>query len=1753
MRALSRWTVAGVLVLASAAMAQTTYYVEPATAVNVGADGTTTMNTLVDITVATPSVPGTWLAMTNTTAPTGTTRYRISQGAATTATDVEFFRAYTPAYAAATQIAAGATAYADFYQSTAGGTSMTARAWLYEYSDATGLVGAAKGVASFTGSTSVTTRQTMNNVSFANPAFTVAAGNRLVVFYGFTTNNTRPRFLWGQSASGTPSGYQAFTVTESTTVNSTTPGAPAIAAASAPNACTGFSIAVPYTGDSDNNNSATLSTSSNGGTSWVAAANPTKAGSTFSGSATGLVFGTSYLVKVVITDTTGVSASAGWTIAGNTATYTSTAQVSGANCLGVGTATAPQTTGATPSLAISAPFTNDANANATVGVQSKTPTGGGAYGASTALTRGAGVFTGTLASLTCGASYDLLVTYSDGDGIGSGTAAQTISIAAMNTCAIGGTTTATPNTCTQVTVSAPFTQNVDGDGSTSFARGTAPGGPFTALPTCSAVTGASPRTCVDSTVTTGTYYYQTTLTDPDGVTTGVSTTGAIVVPSCSVPAVTPGAASVVINSCTQATVTAPFTGDSNANSTTTVTYSTTGAAPWTAITGCTAMTGASPRTCVASGLTQATAYYFKVDFADADGVTTLATQTIGPSTTLTCRTTTGAVSMVANTCTQVSANATFSGDANANGTTAFARGTSATGPWTSVAGCGTVSGVSPRSCVDIGAAATTAYYYQATFTDADTVTGTNPVVSATSVTTPACSATLNLAVTAQPAAGNVTAGSINNLVGKATVSASAGTITLTAIAVTNSGSALPNADVQDLLLYEDTNGDGLLTAADTLLGVSAWEASTSRYVFGSLAWTVTNPTARTLLFALNAAPGATATRTLKLGLAQANVTVASPNTVAATNFPLAGNTFTFIAGTWAEGDPTANSTKPVVVIVNPSKGATVSCDGPAGTVGFRVQADVTSGTAITAVTLSTDTGTTFGTTMTQNANYGALTTAGIWEATMKLAPGAYVLVVRATNASGFVDSGRVQIVVNPKGVGDGNLLVRDNSSQLCVDCHAIKTHSSANTSSKYGSWAVACRDCHTPHGTPNIFLVRSQITPPAVNGVQASRAVEFSAVTGATASTLITAKSFANEATNNGPCQVCHTRTQSTGAVARWRNTGNADTHYTSAAGTQSCVGCHPHSGGFAAGESKGTLTCANCHASIWNGMNGTTARTSKHTLGAVLGTNDSPNDTAQTWSGVGTLTSVLPANRSCVNMCHQDHIHNGTDGGVLHDANVHADATTSTTRAVTRDVSNQVIAGGATPQKTDFVAGTGGLCVSCHNQPVQTGHLTVTAAGYGAAAHNYTSNAQGTWTYTLHDNSTFARNCTKCHAERSATGAPSLTSSPFDAVHSSANASLLAGVKTPATTNVATFVCYNCHGTGAANQGYNLSGKNIYAQTTKTSGHPVNADTVHNSDTESISGAYGNTLGVTGRHVSCMDCHEPHQAKAGTHGVGTNLAGPPLQGAWGAKLSTNPAFWTATATTNFTKTTITAGTDLEATLCFKCHTSFYGTLPTSPSGAFTETDVAKEFNPANAGNWYTTGTTTTWSSGETAGGFHPVLASAGNNLGAAKLAGLVTTTIAWSKTVRNLMTCSDCHESETATDVNGPHGSTAKFILRGPNTTWSATVTNGATWPAGTFCLNCHAQPASTTSRFPQHTRSDHFIPCVNCHAIIPHGGPRMGMLNNGAATASAVGGNIAGWDRTAPYWGNGAGKQLYIASYPSTATTDWAQGNCGCDGTSH
>ena len=689
--------------------------------------------------------------------------------------------------------------------------------------------------------------------------------------------------------------------------------------------------------------------------------------------------------------------------------------------------------------------------------------------------------------------------------------------------------------------------------------------------------------------------------------------------------------------------------------------------------------------------------------------------------------------------------------------------------------------------------------------------------------------------------------------------------------------------------------------------------------------------------------------------------------------------------------------------------------------------------------------------------------------------------------------------IGGRATGDGNLLRRTRSSQLCKDCHALETHSSQYSSARYGNWSIDCYTCHAAHGTTNIFLVRNSVLTP--NSGAKSVLFQVDDRSGATdpQNSFLGDKSGANNAPyNDGICEVCHTKT------SHFRNDTVSGGDHTHNAGIR-CLDCHTHDKGFKAHESSGcaVLTeirtnCSLCHNAEWNGMTGAVTKTTKHTLGATVGTNDNCADSGLAWSNP--LSGNAASSRSCVNMCHPDHQHNAV-GGTTHASNVHKDAGTGASRSVTRDSTGAVTASATSgsPANTDFdpSAANGGLCISCHQFSVNSPHPAINKTAFDQSAHDYTSfGSYGAWTYTMHDGSLFNRDCTKCHSDRN-DGRPAAVNGPgYGAVHYSDYPSLLAGSSNPAGTP-ATYICYNCHGNGTT--GVNLSGKDLATDLAKLRAHPVNSDTVHNTITEDAAPGttYGNGVFSGGnRHVNCLDCHDAHFVKAGVHTYGTtatstrNQISNVLAGVNGVQFNwSGMANWGAPAASNFTWIPITTGAAYEYQICFKCHTSYtYGATPpngSSPNGTATtpaETDLALEFNPNNMSG-------------------HPVVTGLDNYPNSLVISGkkglLAADLLApWNTNVgQQTMMCSDCHNTDAASPAaQGPHGSASQFMLRAftgyPSpANWPHIQNSSTNWSSmttGPWCLACHVRGSNAG-----HSNSNHnSYYCDNCHIIIPHGG---------------------------------------------------------------
>ncbi|HEY3446472.1 MAG TPA: CxxxxCH/CxxCH domain-containing protein [Myxococcales bacterium] len=668
---------------------------------------------------------------------------------------------------------------------------------------------------------------------------------------------------------------------------------------------------------------------------------------------------------------------------------------------------------------------------------------------------------------------------------------------------------------------------------------------------------------------------------------------------------------------------------------------------------------------------------------------------------------------------------------------------------------------------------------------------------------------------------------------------------------------------------------------------------------------------------------------------------------------------------------------------------------------------------------------------------------------------------------------------------------------------------------------VACGECHVvPTG-----MTHADGTSTVTFGTLSRTGGATPSYSGTTCSSAYCHGQFRNGNSTNQPtwtggageaaCGTCHgTPTDPTPvsghpAVAPTKSCGDCHDGY-----TRTTVNLALHVNGKIDGGGEPSTpgsSCAGCHDAIFQGMTGGVAKATRHALGG----GDDPVDPGGAWNTAATLkASPLYASASCVSMCHGDHPHDLTSPATAtHQNNVHLDANarsanrTSTTRAA-----------------TDFMSsGTGGLCLSCHVKPVDATHPALDQAAFAASAHNYTSNAQGTWQYALHDGSAFARNCTKCHADP-ADARPGATGTSFGAVHFSTNPSLLAG--TPRSAGApANLLCYRCHGN--ATTGQDLSGKDVATQIAKPASHPVDADAVHDSAAEDAAPAstYNNgRYSGANRHANCQDCHSPHESKAGAHAYATtatstrNAVSGPLTGVSGVQFnSSGLGNFAAPAAANFAWTPAATA---EYQICFKCHTSFtFGATPPnglSANGSATapvETDLAQEFNPNNKSG-------------------HPVVTGLNNyaNSAAPRALDALDLVAPWSTNVgTQTMMCSDCHNTDAASPAaQGPHGSAVAFMVRGGKTGWP-TASASATGFGTTMCSNCH-------NNAPIHTVDGaHSVPCYRCHVVVPHGGKMSRLIGDRDSAAMP-----------SRYAYNNDKNTLYVRSFTKATRGNYSKSNC-------
>ncbi|MDA8244850.1 MAG: hypothetical protein M0025_12130 [Elusimicrobia bacterium] len=333
---------------------------------------------------------------------------------------------------------------------------------------------------------------------------------------------------------------------------------------------------------------------------------------------------------------------------------------------------------------------------------------------------------------------------------------------------------------------------------------------------------------------------------------------------------------------------------------------------------------------------------------------------------------------------------------------------------------------------------------------------------------------------------------------------------------------------------------------------------------------------------------------------------------------------------------------------------------------------------------------------------------------------------------------------------------------------------------------------------------------------------------------------------------------------------------------------------------------------------------------------------------------------------------------------------------------------------------------------------------------------------------------------------------------------------------------CYQCHGNPP------LAGaRNMQALFLKASRHPTETVSARHKDPET-DGSNFTYSPLNNRHAECQDCHNPHQAKTGTHTAPANNISNVLLGQWGVEPS-DGAIWTAAIAYVRQVFANTTGYK-EYQLCLKCHSYYaFGAIP-----APNITDQTVEFNINNKAA-------------------HPVRAGLSGQTGSVAPKALTAGQMSapWTTAGTQTMYCSDCHDSDVAADPKGPHGSAGTWLKKGPNVYWPrdaalALYTLGANNTtdahlAGLFCRNCHPLRSATANTWYNNAHQEHSgaqvsnVPCVACHVVVPHGSRRGRLIGYAAESA--------------PYNNNGAGtlEKLVLSGFKKATTpVGYVTGNC-------
>ena len=236
---------------------------------------------------------------------------------------------------------------------------------------------------------------------------------------------------------------------------------------------------------------------------------------------------------------------------------------------------------------------------------------------------------------------------------------------------------------------------------------------------------------------------------------------------------------------------------------------------------------------------------------------------------------------------------------------------------------------------------------------------------------------------------------------------------------------------------------------------------------------------------------------------------------------------------------------------------------------------------------------------------------------------------------------------------------------------------------------------------------------------------------------------------------------------------------------------------------------------------------------------------------------------------------------------------------------------------------------------------------------------------------------------------------------------------------------CLNCHNGSVA--------RDVAKEFMKFSGHFVNNyEGIHD---------IVETPGAFDKHVECEDCHNPHAMTRGT-AIAPFVSGP-IKSVSGVTAEGNPI----------------ASALNEYEICFKCHGNNAVDVGTAIPRQITQMNTILEFDRGNPS-------------------FHPVTGR-GMNMNVPSLYSSLDETA--------IIYCTDCHNSDASSQVNGPHGSVHPYLLAYQYSTEDETEESVFAYE---LCYQCHDRESILADEsFKGHRKHivDQRSPCSACHD--PHG----------------------------------------------------------------